>query len=273
MHQLHQLPLQAFPERLLAVSSHVCINCGPWASKASQPNSLLLYHTHGYACPELLNVVVQLDSLLLGVSTRLKAVKPHVNHLMQLELFYCARLCDAPDQPGAKVGYAQADHLPACYVQGAAVSASDISSSMANEARRRYEEAVSSGEQPPATPPTFSATDLESISGSFDTVVCLDVMIHYPQVYPHPPPCCPSPSATESRLSEHAAWKWERGSSLQHSSNAHPFPVHATLAVSSPRCDKADVICDIDMTEELGTPQRPHGWPTVCHCVPRFLAT
>ena len=67
-------------------------------------------------------------------------------------------------------------------VQGGAVSASDISSSMANEAQRRYEQAVSSGEAPAATPPTFSATDLESISGSFHTVVCLDVMIHYPQV-------------------------------------------------------------------------------------------
>ncbi|KAL0024919.1 hypothetical protein WJX77_002578 [Trebouxia sp. C0004] len=66
-------------------------------------------------------------------------------------------------------------------LKGAAVSASDISSSMANEAERRYEQAVSSGEAPPATPPTFSATDLESISGSFHTVVCLDVMIHYPQ--------------------------------------------------------------------------------------------
>lgn len=210
MHQLHQLPLQALPERLMAVSSHVSFNSGPWASKASQPNSLLLYHTRGSACPELLNVVVQLDSLLLGVSTRLRAVKPHINHLMQLELRHCARLCDALDRPGAKVGDAQADHLPACHLQGAAVSASDISSSMANEARRRYEEAVSSGEQPPATPPTFSATDLESISGSFDTVVCLDVMIHYPQVDPHPPPCSSSPApppATESRLSERAAWQ------------------------------------------------------------------
>ena len=67
-------------------------------------------------------------------------------------------------------------------VQGAAVSASDISSSMADEAQRRYEQAVSSGQQAPSTAPTFSATDLESISGNFHTVICLDVMIHYPQV-------------------------------------------------------------------------------------------
>ena len=71
-------------------------------------------------------------------------------------------------------------------LQGGSVSASDISSSMANEAQRRYEQAVSSGEPPAATPPTFSATDLESISGSFHTVVCLDVMIHYPQVWSSP---------------------------------------------------------------------------------------
>jgi magnesium-protoporphyrin O-methyltransferase len=29
--------------------------------------------------------------------------------------------------------------------------------------------------------PTFSVQDLESISGSYNTVVCLDVLIHYPQ--------------------------------------------------------------------------------------------
>ena len=75
------------------------------------------------------------------------------------------------------------------FAQGAAVSASDISSSMANEAKRRYEAAVSSGQQAPATAPAFSATDLESISGSFHTVVCLDVMIHYPQVPTHAN-CC-----------------------------------------------------------------------------------
>ena len=66
------------------------------------------------------------------------------------------------------------------------MSARDISSSTANEAQRQYEQAVSSGEPPAATPPTFSATDLESISGSFHTVVCLDVMIHYPQVCSSP---------------------------------------------------------------------------------------
>ncbi|KAL3155546.1 hypothetical protein ABBQ38_011098 [Trebouxia sp. C0009 RCD-2024] len=66
-------------------------------------------------------------------------------------------------------------------LRGAAVSASDISSSMTGEAQRRYEEAVSSGQQAPTTPPTFTATDLELISGSYHTVICLDVMIHYPQ--------------------------------------------------------------------------------------------
>lgn len=53
---------------------------------------------------------------------------------------------------------------------------------MTGEAQRRYEEAVSSGQQAPTTPPTFTATDLELISGSYHTVICLDVMIHYPQV-------------------------------------------------------------------------------------------
>ena len=67
-------------------------------------------------------------------------------------------------------------------LQGAAVSASDISSSMANEGQRRYEEAISKGSNPAKSPPTFSTSDLGSLSGSYDVVTCLDVMIHYPQV-------------------------------------------------------------------------------------------
>ena len=70
-------------------------------------------------------------------------------------------------------------------LQGAAVSASDISQSMAQEAQRRYEAALAEGGSPPATAPRFSTSDLESLSGRYDTVTCLDVMIHYPQVKTH----------------------------------------------------------------------------------------
>ncbi|KAK9815860.1 hypothetical protein WJX72_010921 [[Myrmecia] bisecta] len=66
-------------------------------------------------------------------------------------------------------------------LRGAAVSASDISEAMANEARRRYEATVAKGVQAPSTPPKFEALDLESVSGKYHTVTCLDVMIHYPQ--------------------------------------------------------------------------------------------
>ena len=59
--------------------------------------------------------------------------------------------------------------------------ASDISSSMVGEAQRRYEAEVAGGAAAPATPPKFFTSDLESVSGRFHTVTCLDVMIHYPQ--------------------------------------------------------------------------------------------
>ena len=55
----------------------------------------------------------------------------------------------------------------------ASVSASDISSSMASEAARRAEELG-------VTTAKFEASDLESVSGEYDTVTCIDVMIHYP---------------------------------------------------------------------------------------------
>ncbi|EFJ50872.1 magnesium protoporphyrin IX S-adenosyl methionine O-methyl transferase chloroplast precursor [Volvox carteri f. nagariensis] len=67
-------------------------------------------------------------------------------------------------------------------LRGAAVSASDISAAMAGEAERRYQTALSaSGSKAPKLAPKFEAMDLESIQGSYHTVTCLDVMIHYPQ--------------------------------------------------------------------------------------------
>jgi len=57
--------------------------------------------------------------------------------------------------------------------RGAKVSASDISKAMADEAGRR---AVAVG----ITDAEFIASDLESINGKYDTVTCIDVMIHYP---------------------------------------------------------------------------------------------
>jgi len=59
--------------------------------------------------------------------------------------------------------------------RGAKVSASDISSAMADEAAKR---AASAGLSDRAT---FTTSDLESIEGQYDTVTCIDVMIHYPQ--------------------------------------------------------------------------------------------
>lgn len=57
--------------------------------------------------------------------------------------------------------------------RGAKVSASDISAAMASEADRRAKEQG-------ITTATFEAKDLESVSGSYDVVSCIDVMIHYP---------------------------------------------------------------------------------------------
>jgi len=59
--------------------------------------------------------------------------------------------------------------------RGAKVAASDISAAMATEASRRCMEA---GFGPEVA--AFEASDLESVSGKYDTVTCIDVMIHYP---------------------------------------------------------------------------------------------
>ena len=64
-------------------------------------------------------------------------------------------------------------------LNGAEVSASDISRSMVEEAQERYDRA--SKRTAMTTAPKFETKDLESLSGTYDTVTCLDVMIHYPQ--------------------------------------------------------------------------------------------
>eukprot|EP00546_Thalassionema_frauenfeldii_P009102 CAMPEP_0178918628 /NCGR_PEP_ID=MMETSP0786-20121207/13932_1 /TAXON_ID=186022 /ORGANISM="Thalassionema frauenfeldii, Strain CCMP 1798" /LENGTH=258 /DNA_ID=CAMNT_0020592359 /DNA_START=18 /DNA_END=794 /DNA_ORIENTATION=- len=58
---------------------------------------------------------------------------------------------------------------------GAKISASDISDSMANEAGRRAKELGIKDNQA-----KFYTSDLESVSGKYDTVTCVDVAIHYP---------------------------------------------------------------------------------------------
>jgi magnesium-protoporphyrin O-methyltransferase len=59
---------------------------------------------------------------------------------------------------------------------GATVFASDISEKMVTEAKERA--IATLGESPRVT---FAVQDLETLSGRYHTVICLDVLIHYPQ--------------------------------------------------------------------------------------------
>lgn len=59
---------------------------------------------------------------------------------------------------------------------GAIVSASDISEKMVGEAKARAESVLGQ-----STNPVFAVQDLETLGGSYHTVICLDVLIHYPQ--------------------------------------------------------------------------------------------
>jgi magnesium-protoporphyrin O-methyltransferase len=66
--------------------------------------------------------------------------------------------------------------LPLAQAGAGSVAASDLSQAMVSEAERRAAEA---GIAPGRI--RFHASDLESLEGRYDTVVCLDVFIHYPQ--------------------------------------------------------------------------------------------
>jgi magnesium-protoporphyrin O-methyltransferase len=59
---------------------------------------------------------------------------------------------------------------------GAQVDASDISEKMVEEAQT-----IAMDKFGNATNPTFTVQDLEGLSGHYHTVICLDVLIHYPQ--------------------------------------------------------------------------------------------
>ncbi|MEH2023302.1 magnesium protoporphyrin IX methyltransferase [Nostoc sp.] len=61
-------------------------------------------------------------------------------------------------------------------VDGAKVYATDISEKMVEEGKDRAKQTLGNAENP-----TFAVQDLESLNGSYDTVICLDVLIHYPQ--------------------------------------------------------------------------------------------
>ncbi|GER45573.1 magnesium-protoporphyrin O-methyltransferase [Striga asiatica] len=68
--------------------------------------------------------------------------------------------------------------------EGAIVAASDISAAMVDEAEKQAKEELFNGkdELPSGLVlPKFEVKDLESLGGKYNTVVCLDVLIHYPQ--------------------------------------------------------------------------------------------
>ena len=58
----------------------------------------------------------------------------------------------------------------------AVVNASDISEKMVGEAKEVAAKLLGNNDNP-----TFTVQDLENLSGKYHTVVCLDVLIHYPQ--------------------------------------------------------------------------------------------
>jgi len=66
--------------------------------------------------------------------------------------------------------------IPLALAGAGSVAASDLSEAMVQEAGRRASEAGISPERL-----SFQAADLESLQGDYDTVICLDVFIHYPQ--------------------------------------------------------------------------------------------
>ena len=66
--------------------------------------------------------------------------------------------------------------LPLAKLGAKSIDLSDISEAMVNETKRRAEEGSLD-----LTKLNFRVSDLENLKGSYNTVICLDVFIHYPQ--------------------------------------------------------------------------------------------
>jgi magnesium-protoporphyrin O-methyltransferase len=121
---------------------------------------------------------------------------------------------------------------------GARVYASDISEKMVGEARERAA-AVMSG----ATNVSFEAKDLEAISGRYHTVVCLDVLIHYPpekagEMLKH------LASLADSRLILSFAPKTWYFDALKKVGDFFPGPSKATRAYTHPEAYVVKVLQD-----------------------------
>jgi magnesium-protoporphyrin O-methyltransferase len=121
---------------------------------------------------------------------------------------------------------------------GARVYASDISEKMVGEARERAA-AVMSG----ATNVSFEAKDLEAISGRYHTVVCLDVLIHYPpekagEMLKH------LASLADSRLILSFAPKTWYFDALKRVGDFFPGPSKATRAYTHPEAYVVKVLQD-----------------------------
>jgi len=98
-----------------------------------------------------------------------KTVDEVLHWIQTSGVFRDVSFCDA----GCGVGSLA---LPLAAMGAGSIRASDISEAMVQEAKRRAEEAGLAMDTL-----HFHTSDLDSLSGSFHTVCCLDVFIHYPQ--------------------------------------------------------------------------------------------
>ncbi|MEO1146531.1 MAG: magnesium protoporphyrin IX methyltransferase [Cyanobacteria bacterium J06638_22] len=130
---------------------------------------------------------------------------------------------------------------------GAKVSASDISEKMVGEAKER---AIATLEQ--SDNPIFTVQDLEALSGKYHTVVCLDVLIHYPQdkaadMISH------LSSLAESRLLLSFAPKTLAYSLLKKIGDFFPGPSKATRAYLHREADVVKILTDNGWTVQRNT--------------------
>ncbi|MBE9102337.1 magnesium protoporphyrin IX methyltransferase [Vacuolonema iberomarrocanum] len=130
---------------------------------------------------------------------------------------------------------------------GAKVSASDISEKMVGEAKER---AIATLEQ--SENPVFTVQDLEALSGKYHTVVCLDVLIHYPQdkaadMIAH------LSSLAESRLLLSFAPKTLAYSLLKKIGDFFPGPSKATRAYLHREADVVKILTDNGWTVQRNT--------------------
>jgi hypothetical protein len=153
----------------------------------------LFFVSHGHADGSMLRMHATLWSACMGAMQSavqrvitmfpdLMSMAPAVRGSVPAQESFCFSCSFACTRVGAEVWWALHKCSHSTLVSLNPSVATTVLMLMDSVGARHEQVYMFTGAQAPETAPVWAARDLESESGKYDVVTCLDVMIHYPQV-------------------------------------------------------------------------------------------